>query len=251
MLDRKAIQEQIEPQIQDNYVTVKVTNGDIAIAQDNVDDNGIITLPSNEYDHMITENEKGLPYADKIFLDVSEVDLTPSQDVVISAIKFKDVTSGLDLMNPIYDFANMPAVPLNQQGDTNMQYTIDANKSLMSIVFNKVAHNIVMIVNTFKNTSANTIVMNIDISHEISEILGYSAYIYIRNDIENLPTYFLMQFEDQNDVEVFSKVEYTSNRSSGGTHSIILSNVDYIFSENSFDFSSMDMPWLQTPPTTP
>lgn len=252
MLDRKAIQDQVQPEpIQDNYVTVRVTNGDIAVAQDNVDDNGVITLPSNEYQHMIVANEKGLPYADQIFLDVSEVDLTPSSDVIINAIKFKDVTTGNELMNGIYDL-NIPGVPLNQQGDTNMQYTIDANKSLMTIVFNRVAHNVIFIVNTFKNTSANTIIMNVTISQEISELLGYTAYIYTINDIENLPTYFLMQYENENDVEVFSKVEYCSIRNSGGTHNIILSNVDTIFSENSFDFSNLNMPWDQPPsPQTP
>lgn len=249
MLDRKAIQEQIEPQIQDNYVTVKVTNGDIAIAQDNVDDNGVITLPSNEYNHMIEVNEKGLPYANQIFVDVSEVDLTPSSDVIMNAIRFKNISTAQEIMNPIYSFANVNLVTLDQTQDTLMQYTIEKNKTLMLIYFQRVARNIIMIIHCITNTGSSTISVNNFINRDLSELFGYSVYIYSQNGLENIPTYFLLQFEDENGHEVISKIDYCSNRSSGGSSNILLSNVDFIFSESSFDFSNFDFPWDQPTPT--
>lgn len=251
MLDRKAIQEQIEPQIQDNYVTVKVTNGDIAIAQDNVDDNGIITLPSNEYNYMITENEKDLPYANQIFLDVSEVDLTPNEDTVINGVMFKNIPNGNNIVNPIYDLSNTPLYMFSQQDDyTEFQYTVDASKTFLFFMFKKVNNNIIFIFEIYRNNTVETQVLNIRVNRALAEMYNYSGYIYTINDIENITSgeFILMQFVDEQLIEVISTLNYVGVITSA-TKTLSPSAIDFILSENSFDFSNMDMPWLQPPPT--
>lgn len=195
---------------------------------------------------MVIQNEKGLPYADKLFLDVSEVDLTPTEDVIINSIKFKDIYIDTEIINPIYDFSNVPLTTFSTTEETTLQYTIEPNKTLIMIILKKIANNVVMIMQAMENNSAVEVVRDIRISLELATLLGYSGYIYVNNGLQNIPSYLLVQFVNENNIEVFSKVEpVTSVTSSSGYSGLVPSNIDMIFNEDSFDFSNMDMPWLQ------
>lgn len=70
-----------DTQLQENGIIVKLENSAVSIAQDSVDDEGIITIPDPAWNTLVTHVDvPGQKWVDTLFLDVSDLDIAVSPE---------------------------------------------------------------------------------------------------------------------------------------------------------------------------
>lgn len=75
-------QQQPQPQLQDNAIILKLNNGDVITAQSNVDDEGIIHIPENVWNHIVQEvQHPGQSFVNECYINVQDLNIVNNANV--------------------------------------------------------------------------------------------------------------------------------------------------------------------------
>lgn len=127
-----------------NGMIIQLETSDIIIAQENVDDEGIIHIPDMIWNHIIKEVEiPGQDFVNSLYIDVSKVDLVTPSEVKIESDKTVSYnsngpynvvpSSGYDALRSVSVDVNVPLPSIREAKtefiDTNGTYEITAGGS--------------------------------------------------------------------------------------------------------------------------
>lgn len=87
---------------QNNYIEVSLSTADITTAQDDPDSEGIITIPSLEWDHCVTNMEDPLnPFYNKLYVNVNNIEPIVDRIVNLLGVKHNDTEVAWDDLIPV------------------------------------------------------------------------------------------------------------------------------------------------------
>ncbi len=128
----------------DNAMIIQLNTADILIAKENVDDEGIIHIPDNIWNHIVKEVEvPGQDFFNSLYIDVNNVSLVTPSEVTIESNKIVSYdsngqyniapSSGYDALGSVSVDVNVPLPSIrevkNEFIDTNGTYEITAGES--------------------------------------------------------------------------------------------------------------------------
>lgn len=160
--------------MQDNAIIIKLQDGDITTAQDDPDIEGIIHIPSIEYDHCVQEVQvPGQSFFNGLYIDVQDLEIGGSGlPIVIDRVK--TTNSGADFINTRNFTLLTQGVQLSLRNQAVLSITYNPNANTYGInYYLAYGKNIEVILPLINNQPTRYYVF--DVSSNTTRMLLYSG----------------------------------------------------------------------------
>lgn len=162
--------------MQDNAIIIKLEDGDITTAQDDPDIEGIIHIPSIEYDHLVQEVQvPGQSFFNGLYINVQDLEIGGSGlPIIINNFEYF-----FETMNYLStrDFISFPQIGYITVPGGSTVFTVRVNNTNNEIWFSAIRVSTVNEVELYLSIGDNTIIKYFILDKYIT-----SSSIYVRSD---------------------------------------------------------------------